>query len=235
MAINSTKLTLIVCTIDNEEVLSRHIGQLISVSSKVSYHVEILVVLGGDAVAPRFNSLPTNIIYNYLPEAEKGVYHAFNTGIDNAIGEFSYFANVGDRLTYLPLSLPQETDLISFPVTICDNHFNHIFTRYPNDAKYIVPHHQGVFLKTFLYRKFRFNTAYSSAADLDLLIQIKKENLSASHRDCEPPISLFTLGGISSSRNFYSIFSRKIQRFQIILRNRYVLLWFKFILARLFL
>lgn len=230
---DSNLISLVVCSIDSEEVLNNHISHLITVSSRIVYNVEIVVILGRDTAPPTVNFLPKNVSLKVSSEKKCGVYHAFNTGVFMASGTYTYFANVGDRLNYLPKEILTTTDMLAFPVNICDENEVQLRVRRPEDPKYLVPHHQGIFLKTNVYKQFYFNAKYKSAADLDLLIKVSRLNLCTTFFNNVDPISMFTLGGISSSRNFYKIINRKFERFLIILRNGFILSWLKFMLARL--
>lgn len=224
-------ITLVVCTIDPEEVLNNHISGLFDVARLVSYTVEIVVVLGADIAQPTVVDVPENVKIKVVSENKNGVYHAFNKGISVSSGRYLYFANVGDKLNYLPELIECDVDMLAYPVGIFDKFGRYVKVRHPQDQKYLVPHHQGIFLRAKIYRKFYFNTFYKSAADLDFLIKVSQYGLNTKYFNDEP-ISYFALGGISSSRNFYKIINRKFERFQIIIRNKFIRNWLKFLLAR---
>lgn len=225
-------ISLVVCTIDPEEVLNNHIADLLDVARLVTYNVEIVVVLGADITQPTVVDLPENVKLKVVSENKNGVYHAFNKGISVSSGRYLYFANVGDKLNYLPETTEFDVDMLAYPVAIFDKFGRYVKVRDPHDQKYLVPHHQGVFLRAKIYRKFYFNTNYSSSADFDFLIKVASLGLKTKYSDADP-ISHFALGGISSSRNIYKISNRKFERSKIIIRNRIIGNWFKFLFARL--
>ena len=156
---------------------------------------------------PKFKEL--GILYKYISESDSGIYHAMNKGLNLSTGDSIIFMNAGD-------SFHSEFDLQDL-VSHCDVYNNvvigysiqfheHDYYLRPNPAyeenmiKY--PAHQSTFIPRTYYKMHLFDDRLKIAGDYFWMKKILK---SAPHKLYKKIVSIFELGGKSSSSKLKDI------------------------------
>ncbi|ELI6431457.1 glycosyltransferase [Aeromonas salmonicida subsp. salmonicida] len=146
---------------------------------------------------------------------DRGIYHAFNRGVELATGDIIYFLGSDDRL--------YDNDVISdvLAALSSDNHYylgsvlcedsetgSSYFTR-TNDVNHINwrPCHQGFFCRRDLFERFgNFNECFTIGADMYLMKVVMQKTTGII---TERPIAKFSLQGLSSSSDNQAIVIRQ--------------------------
>ncbi len=152
-------------------------------------------------------------INTLISEKDNGIYEAMNKGIKSASGRYSFFLNASDIFydnnvleTIKKIIADDNPDLVIGDVRkeigITDI-YSHETIRIPFSRKLlkrgIMPHHQGVFLKTKHYEDAGgFSTKYKSSGDVDLFQRLSSKNYDVLYAGCT--ISQFRGEGISSNK-----------------------------------
>lgn len=171
--------------------------------------------------------------YTVISEEDSGIYNAMNKGIDLATGDFVSFLNAGDwyetdslkniddfyneeefELTYGSLnyinpdgSLTIKTSkLDSFPVS--SRHWNH----------------PSMFLKTDIYKKYKFDETFKAYADFDLYLKLRKDGTKI--RVIDRVITNFVADGVSTNRDIKKVLERSKEKYKSYIHNGYGKIYF---------
>ena len=183
------KISIITTTYNSGSTLRQ---TLESVLRQTYQDIEYWIIDGGSqdntlelirSFEPRFSGK-----LHYLSEPDKGVYDAMNKGVLLATGDYTIFMNSGDRfynndvLAKFSCVEFMDADLIYGPVYTekKDGYYlweaDAVFLKTDNKRKLVFGAqgicHQGLFSKTILLKKLKFNLKYSICADTDLTYRI---------------------------------------------------------------
>lgn len=117
-------------------------------------------------------------------ESDEGIYDAMNKAIERLSGEWTIFLNAGDVF--------YDNDVVrSFVKAANDNDdvlYGHVVALEDNLVKYHRPEdeywlgmtfdHQGAFVRTQLYKQFRYNKEYKISGDFDLFSRARIDGAS---------------------------------------------------------
>lgn len=118
-------------------------------------------------------------IANYVIEADTGIYNAMNKGIDMVTGDWIVFMNADDAF-YSSSTIStfvnniQETDDVIYSDVI--RREDGRIHRYRPKEEYwmgMIFDHQGSFIKSSLYKKYRFDESFKSGGDLFFLSKLR--------------------------------------------------------------
>jgi hypothetical protein len=215
------KLSIIVAALDTVDRIQEHIDLCLvafnsSQSTILAREAEIVLVTAKPCSDFIFTA-NADVKLTHICELTGGIYAAMNTGAHISSGDFLVFSNVGDTLLQIP-QLDSQFDIICASV---QNYYQKtdLALRKPSDNRYLFPAHQGQFIKSQLFKKHYFNERYSSAADLDLFLQIKRKKAIIQYVD-DIVASRFEHGGISNSKSLKRLCLRKFERIRIVVSNR---------------
>lgn len=171
--------------------------------------------------------------YTVISEEDSGIYNAMNKGIDLATGDFVSFLNAGDwyetdslknindfyneeefELTYGSLnyinpdgsSTIKTSKLDSFPVS--SRHWNH----------------PSMFLKTDIYKKYKFDETFKAYADFNLYLKLRKDGTKI--RVIDKVITNFVADGVSTNRDIKKVLERSKEKYTSYLHNGYGKIYF---------
>lgn len=149
----------------------------------------------------------SDIVVKYISEKDTGIYNAFNKGIDLASGEYICFIGsddcycnyeVFDRISK---ELSENIELLSAPVysvdesTLIQNFcVNDVDINMAKKGR-MIPH-QGMFVKTEVMNKYRFDEQYKIISDYVFLVRYLLDDGAIKFIDI--PVVYYSEGGISS-------------------------------------
>lgn len=119
-----------------------------------------------------------------ISEADTGLYHAMNKGIDLCSGTYVIFMNSGD--CFFNNNVLQEVDFTGRPDVVYGNVVRYyksdiVYERYVsrNTLFFMIlmgrmPSHQSILMKRELLKEYRFDESYRICADYDLLVRCMK-------------------------------------------------------------
>ncbi len=171
--------------------------------------------------------------YTVISEKDSGIYNAMNKGIELASGDFISFLNAGDwyeteslkninafyneeefELTYGSLnyinpdgsSTIKSSKLDSFPIS--SRHWNH----------------PSMFLKTGIYKKYKFDETFRAYADFDLYLKLRKDGTKI--RVIDKVVTNFVADGISTNRDIKKVLERSKEKYKSYVQNGYGKIYF---------
>ncbi len=165
-----------------------------------------------------------NKISKIISETDFGIYNAFNKGIKAASGEYILFLNSGDEL-FCPNSieniLPElNCDLVFGDIIIKDKKGQKSTIEYDNldDLELFyksLPHPSSFIKRKCFYEIGLYDETKKIMSDWQWFL--KYFNSGGKYKHITTPVSIFYLGGISSSKNYKKL--RKQERKDIINNN----------------
>lgn len=188
-----------------------------SVVNQTYNNIEYIIIDGGskDGTVDIIRKYEDKISY-WVSEPDKGIYDAMNKGIEIATGDYVYFLGADDWLfsnkTITEVAdcadERQEVDFLCGKVMQIDQEL--VLKRetdnsltYDEILSGSMCHHQGTFTKSYLAKKFLFDSHYKITADFEFFIKCITQG--ASFSTIPVLVAYFKLGGMSSVR------SRKIK------------------------
>jgi glycosyltransferase involved in cell wall biosynthesis len=151
---------------------------ILSVINQTYKNIEYIIIDGGstDGTVDVIKKYENHLAY-WVSELDKGIYDAMNKGIDKATGEWINFMNSGDWFynSDVILSIFDNNNVTNYELI-----YGNTEKRYLNKIKIDNPGkfwklgivHQSIFSKTFLNKKYKFDTNYAVAADFDFIYKI---------------------------------------------------------------
>ena len=194
-----------------------------------------------DGTHPYLETL--NAPIHWISEPDKGVYHAMNTGISLANGDWIYFLGSDDQLndsetlaSVFDRKFNSEVAMIigkiKYAFSKADTQFikknNGVFTSSWSKTIWFknTLHHQSLFYKSTLFNQGTFDTSYAILADYHFNLQLFKSDIKTASID--EVIAVCATGGHSKN------YSWKLYREEIRLKSAHsskVLSPFFFIIA----
>lgn len=180
------KISVVTVCFNSVSTLER---TMLSVLNQTYPNIEYIIIDGGstDGTVDIIKKYVDKLAY-WVSEPDKGVYDAMNKGVLLATGDYTIFMNSGDRfynndvLAKFSCVEFMDADLIYGPVYTekKDGYYlweaDAVFLKTDNKRKLVFGAqgicHQGLFSKTILLKKLKFNLKYSICADTDLTYRI---------------------------------------------------------------
>lgn len=177
----SIKITIITATYNSEKTLEQTIS---SVVNQDYDNIEYIIIDGASTdntigIIKKYN----NYNIKWISEPDNGLYDAFNKGVSMATGDYVQFLGSDDSLcndhiiSKVVEHLEDDLDVLSCGIYVVDEnsgkqqYFGNDIAK--NRDEYLggmIPH-QGMFVKTSLVRRLKFDTSYRIAADYKLFLQ----------------------------------------------------------------
>ena len=200
---NLPKVTIVTVTYNAEEYLEQTIKSVI----KQDYpNIEYIIIDGAssDRTVEIIKEYQKYISY-WTSEPDSGIYDAMNKGIDIATGEWINFMNAGDSfaepstISNVINNLDKNTDIIAGDIYYLENSKSTYKKSYGLDKKFdgMFCCHQAMFVKTYLMKKYKFNTIYKIVADYDFTLKCAMNNYNFQFVDFA--VANFLSGGISET------------------------------------
>ncbi|MCG3708944.1 glycosyltransferase [Aliarcobacter butzleri] len=200
---NLPKVTVVTVTYNAEKYLEQTIKSVIEQDYP---NIEYIIIDGAssDKTVDIINKYEKYITY-WISEPDSGIYDAMNKGIDIATGEWINFMNAGDSFTELSTisnvinNLDKNTDIIAGDIYYLENSKSTYKKSYGLDKKFdgMFCCHQAMFVKTYLMKKYKFNTIYKIVADYDFTLKCAMNNYNFQFVDFA--VANFLSGGISET------------------------------------
>ncbi len=180
------RISIIIPTYNAEDKLNCAIE---SVNAQDYDDIELIIIDGGstdgtlDIIKKNYK---LGVITKWISESDKGIYDAFNKGIELASGDYIYFLGADDFLfssetisTIAKTLKNQSVDVYSGGVYVVDEvskiefYVGNSFARNKNDFKgeKMIPH-QGMLVKADILKINNFDCKYKIAADYKLFLNL---------------------------------------------------------------
>lgn len=202
------KLSIIVATYNSGRTLEETI---ISIIGQTYKNIELIIIDGcsSDNTVDIIRKYDSKVNY-WISEQDDGLYYALNKGIDRATGDYieiigsdDFFIN-NQIISKVMAEIDDNVDILSTGCYVVDEKYNiqkyygnaHAVNK-KNFTGWMIPH-AGMFVKTEIYRKYKFNTKYKIAADYDFFLKCYNEK-RIFFKFCNYPTYYFSLNGISSN------------------------------------
>lgn len=209
------KFSIIIATLNNEKTIERNLK---TIEFQTYKNYEVIVIDGGstDRTLKIIDDFKLNNI-KIKSQIGKGVYNAFNEGINSSYGDIIIILNADDffekKEALQKISnefyLKNNLDLLMTNVKII-NKKNKIVRIYKNNyfRKFMfylghMPPHPGIFIKKEIYVKYGlFNENFDNAGDFELLLRFLLKNKITFKKIDDYFVSM-TYGG-KSNKNLFS-------------------------------
>ncbi len=205
-----TKISIITACYNSEKYIEDAIQ---SVLGQTYPHIEYLIIDGAssDGTMEIINKYKSRISL-VVSEPDKGVYDAFNKGIQRATGELVYFLNSDDYLyendtVERMVSVFQERDdlnavygniLLKDDAVSVDQVYGRSFEREDFIRGYMPPH-QSLFVRKAMFEKYGgFNLKYRSSGDFDFISKLYL-NEGTRMLYLNQIVAVFRRGGLSTN------------------------------------
>lgn len=146
-----------------------------------------------------------------ISEKDNGIYNAMNKSIPLTKGEWLLFLNADDYFcdSDVLTHIAPELDLNLYDVVYGDTIFNKSNSMYKYDEskpineimEHMICSHQSIFTSKRVLSKFLFDEKYEIVADYNLFIKLYL--LDYKFKKINFPISVFSIGGISTNKSYY--------------------------------
>lgn len=201
------KITIVIATYNSGKTLTQTLD---SVVGQTYPKIELIIIDGGstDLTLDIINRYKNFISY-WVSEPDKGVYDAFNKGVQHATGEYIQFLGSDDSLCeattieQVVANLSKEIDILSANVWLVDERTNlqcllsnsHAIDKKDFDGR-MIPH-PGMFTRRNLLLKYPFDLTYQIAADYQFFLQCYFDDKKFLFIDV--PVVFFSSCGMSST------------------------------------
>lgn len=162
-----------------------HIEQTIrSVLNQTYNNIEYIIIDGGstDGTVEIIKKYSNHLDF-WVSEKDNGIYDAMNKAIDKCTGEWVAFINSWDAFhdnevlnDVFNRDIPSNTDVIFGDVCMVSA-YGRFIKRFDNLDESIMAFnlcHQSTFTNTSLLKKYKYDTSYRIAADMDFFNKIKQ-------------------------------------------------------------
>lgn len=163
------------------------------------------------------------IPFTYISESDSGIYNAMNKGIDLAKGKWCIFINADDSLynnkvlenVFLNCSY-DGIDAVYGGYCRCDEKNRYVFQ---SETIEILPRkmpfiHQSIFVRTDIYKQFKFDETYKLCADYDLFFKMFVNGYQ--FKQISTIITTFSIDGASGNNNEQALYET------IAIRNKHI-------------
>jgi glycosyltransferase len=234
---NRNKISIITACLNSEKTIQQTI---ISVKKQSYRNYEHIIIDGGsDDDTEKIIKKNLNPKIKFISFKKKGIYNAFNKGINISKGEIVGFLNSDDffcsthSLRKINHSFNDKSVMIVYGNILLVNQYNtkKIFRKWVSSARtYLdiergwLPPHPSFYCRKICYKKFgKYNIKYGNSNDLDLMIRfLYLKRLKAKY--IPNFLVKMRIGGVST-KNIFNIIIQNYQNYKIIRDNN---LGFKF-------
>ena len=206
---DKNKITIISATYNCAATIEQ---TLASVLCQDYSNLEYIIVDGAskDGTLEIIKKYEDKMNLKWISEPDKGIYDAFNKGVDMATGDYIHFLGSDDSLynshtiSHIVAQIEEDTDILSAAVILVDEQSKKSYPAYNHHVlekeKYLggmIPH-PGMFVKTSLGRKYKFDTSYKIAADYKFFLQCYYDE-TVKFKFIDEPVVFFATNGASSN------------------------------------
>ncbi|CCE22431.1 glycosyltransferase family 2 protein [Methylotuvimicrobium alcaliphilum] len=207
------KISVITATYNSEKTLQACLESV--VSQTALEHIEHIIVDGRstDSTLTLVNNYPH--VSKVISAKDRGIYHAFNRGVELATGDVVYFLNsddcfYDDKVIEQVISEFTSAHQYYLGAVLCinPNNGNSYFTiQQDTTLANRRPCHQGFFCRLEMFEEFGvFNECFNIAADMYLMKKIMQHTKGIV---TDRPIAKFSLRGMSSNDDSKAILLRQ--------------------------
>lgn len=200
-------ISIIIATFNAESTIAQALN---SIREQTYNNIETIIVDGASTdgtldVVKQYG----DIVSKLVSEKDKGVYDAFNKGINIATGDYIYFLGSddclknSDAIRMASELLLKDIKVLSFPVIMVDERTHTEFLVKNERSKddifsgNMLPH-QGLFIRTDIMKKYLYDTNYRIVADYDFLVRYTLDGGDIVFGNT--PVAYYSNGGLSSER-----------------------------------
>lgn len=156
---------------------------MLSVLNQTYKNKEYIIIDGGsrDGTAEIIKRYSDKLAY-WVSEPDKGIYDAMNKAIDHCTGEWVAFINSWDSLydndvlaKVFASEIPVDADVIYGDVCMVTS-YGRLIKRFNDLDESVIAFnlcHQSTFTRTKLLKKYKYDTSYRIAADMDFFNKVK--------------------------------------------------------------
>lgn len=202
------KITIIIATYNSSKTLEQAI---FSVIEQTYPQIELIIIDGKStddtlAIVKKYESFGIR----WISEPDDGIYDALNKGIDMATGDYFMILGSDDSLynsntiSDVVNCIDDDTDILSASVIVVDElsckstcAYNHHALDKEIYSGGMIPH-QGMFVRTSLGEKYKFDTKYKIAADYKFFLQCYY-NKEIIFKYIDEPVAFFSNDGASAN------------------------------------
>lgn len=180
-----------------------------SIVNQTYNNIEFIVIDGDskDGTIDVIKKYEDKITY-WTNEPDNGIYDAMNKGINYASGEYIYFLGaddclITDNIIQQVIVELNDNDVLSGGVKLVDEELglerrlDGKFAKHRANYNGMMIPHQGMFVKSKIMKKNKFNLKYKIAADYDFFLKCYF-NDSIKIKYIDLPIAYYSSGGASS-------------------------------------
>jgi len=239
------RFSVVIATLNNQETINKTI---FSVKNQKFKNYEIIIVDGGseDQTLKIINNHALENI-KLIYQKKRGIYNAFNLGIEQSIGEIIIFLNAddffinGEVLDLINNAFIENKNLevIISNVKIVNNHEKPIrdykCNSFNNFMFYFghMPPHPGIFIKKSIYSKFgKFLEEFENAGDFEFIVRLFLKHKVLYKRIDKYFVTM--LAGGKSNKNIKSFIVNTIEIKKALKINRlfssYILITLRFVI-----
>ena len=226
------KFSIIIATLNNQDTIEKNLD---SIKKQKFFDYEIIIIDGGSTD----KTLEIIKKYNFKKilvktQEGRGVYNAFNEGINNASNEIIVILNADDffenedslKIIFSKFNHDRNLDLLMSNVKIVNKndkiirvYKNNFFKRYMFYFG-LMPPHPGIFVKKNIYLKYGlFKENFQNAGDFEFLLRvIGKENIR--YQKIDNYIITMRYGG-RSNKNLKSFLLNTIEIKKALKKNNF--------------
>jgi glycosyltransferase involved in cell wall biosynthesis len=181
-------------------------------------NIQFIIADGGSTDGSAQYAKKSDQVDIFLAGPDRGIYHGMNKILDQATGDFIIFMNAGDYFSPsfdLDELRPYFHDFDMIIGYSCQVFGSDVYIRprpQRNGPKLANPAHQSVFVSKSFYKKHTYNEQLKISADEQWLNDIA---INARKTGVQNIISVFELGGISSSANLKHEYCKLAQKITI--------------------
>ncbi len=192
---------------------------ILSVIGQHHPQIEYIIIDGGsnDGTVDIIKKYQDKISY-WLTESDSGIYEAMNKGVQKASGDYVYFLGADDclfnneimqRISQHLMDTP--ADVLCGKIYIVDDVLGTKMQRMTGRSltkedvySGIIAPHQGMFVRTSLMKKYRYNDRYKIAGDYDFFLRLNKYGHNIKYVD--DVVAFYSNGGVGASRNMPRVY-----------------------------
>ncbi len=191
-----------------------------SVLSQTYPHIEYIIIDGAstDHSLQIIKKHQDHISY-WSSEADEGIYHAMNKGIQQATGDWINFMNVGDvfynenALANIMAEANEQTGLLYSDAYIKQENGELKLRQHKPLFQYGLYNnicHQATFYHIKKIGKFQYNTKYQVSADFQVLLDLI-EAKNTYYQQIKQPLVIYRSGGFSDQKAYLALKEREEQ------------------------
>lgn len=217
------KVSIITATYNSEKTLEKcleSVAKQIAVSD-----IEHIVIdgLSSDSSLRIASSFPH--VKKIISAADRGIFHAFNRGVEMSSGDIIYFLGsddflhdeqvISDVISYF--NAPEVDYVLARVLCFFDDSDQKWLTDSILDREGAHPCHQGFFCRKFLFEKIGlFSECFKIVAD-SFFMKFAIENFNGLHVD--RTVACFRQGGVSSKMDNQKTIQRELQAMRLLLNE----------------